>query len=104
MNLIIKVADRETRGPLTKSVVRLPPNRGFMDDLTVTTQTHVQAGWILKALEDTTSWEKMKFKFRISRYLVVKKGVNTERFTLTIQGENIPAIQDNPIKCLWKVV
>ena len=102
MNLIIKAADRETRGPLTESGVRLPPNRGFMDDLTITTQTHIQARWILKALDDTATWARMKFKPKKSRYLVIKKGVSTERFLLTIQGENIPAIQDNPIKCLGK--
>ena len=44
----------------------------------------------------------MKFKPNKSRYLVIKKGVSTERFNLTIQGENIPAIQNNPIKCLGK--
>lgn len=102
MNMIIKAADRETRGPLTEAGVRLPPNRGFMDDLTITTETHVQARWILTALEEAATWARMQFKPRKSRYLVIKKGISTERFVLTIQGDNIPAIQDNPIKCLGK--
>ena len=102
MNIIIKAADRETRGPQTESGVRLPPNRGFMDDLTVTTTTHVQARWILTALEETATWARMQFKPRKSRYLVIKKGSSTERFNLSIQGESIPPIQDNPIKCLGK--
>ena len=42
MNLIIIVAERETRGPKTDSGIRLPANRGFMDDLTISTESHIQ--------------------------------------------------------------
>ncbi|XP_060062635.1 uncharacterized protein LOC132543183 [Ylistrum balloti] len=102
MNLIIKAADRETRGPKTSSGVRVPPNRGFMDDLTITTTTHVQARWILSALEETVGWARMKFKPRKSRCVVIKKGKVTRKFKLSIQQEEIPTIVDNPIKCLGK--
>ena len=44
-----------------------------MDDLTITTQTHVQARWVLSALESTTSWARMKFKPKKSRSLIIKK-------------------------------
>ncbi|XP_060082190.1 uncharacterized protein LOC132561508 [Ylistrum balloti] len=101
MNLIIKAADRETRGPKTSSGVRVPPNRGFMDDLTITTTTHVQVRWILSALEETVGWARMKFKPRKSRCVVIKKGKVTRKFKLSIQQE-IPTIVDNPIKCLGK--
>jgi hypothetical protein len=37
MNMLVKSAEVECRGPLTKSGVRQPPIRAFMDDLTVTT-------------------------------------------------------------------
>jgi hypothetical protein len=55
MNLIIKTGDRETRGPKTKSYVNLLPQRVFMDDLTITTQSHIQTRWIVTALEDVVS-------------------------------------------------
>jgi hypothetical protein len=102
MNLIIKAAERESRGPKTTSGIRLPSNRGFMDDMTVTTQTHVQARWILTALDETATWARMKFKPKKSRSLVIKKGKTTDRFHLKIQGEDIPSITNHPIKCLGK--
>ena len=36
MNLIIKAAERETRGPETNTGIRLPPNRGYILCATVT--------------------------------------------------------------------
>jgi hypothetical protein len=44
----------------------------------------------------------MRFKPRKSRGLVIKKGRVTSQFPLKIQGETIPSIVDNPIKCLGK--
>jgi hypothetical protein len=102
MNLMIKAAERETRGPKTNSGIRLPSNRGFMDDMTLTTETHIQARWMLRALEDIAKWARMTFKPRKSRCLVVKKGKVTDRFKLHIQDEVIPFLQNNPIKCLGK--
>ena len=102
MNLVIRAADRETRGPTTSSGIRLPPNRGFMDDLTVTTTTHIQARWILSALEDTVNWARLKFKARKSRSLIIKRGRVTGKFKLKVQKEEIPSIIDSPIKCLGK--
>ena len=74
MHLIINAAKRETRGPKTASGIHLPSNRGFMDDLTISTTTHVQAGWVLTTLDDTVNWARMKFKPNKSRSLVIKKG------------------------------
>ncbi|XP_052234917.1 uncharacterized protein LOC127847189 [Dreissena polymorpha] len=102
MNLIINTAKRETRGPKTTSGIYLPSNRGFMDDLTVIKTTHVQARWVLRALDETVTWARMKFKPKKSRSLVIKKGKVTQRFTLQVQSEDIPSIVDNPIKCLGK--
>jgi len=102
MNLILKAAEQETRGPKTISGIRMPPTRGFMDDITITTQSHIQAGWILGVLEETASWARMKFKPRKSRYLVLRKGKITPQVALKIQGEDIPRITANPIKCLEK--
>ncbi|XP_052257664.1 uncharacterized protein LOC127862512 [Dreissena polymorpha] len=89
MNLILNAAKKETRGPKTASGIYLPSNRSFMDDLTITTQTHVQARWVLSALESTTSWARMKFKPKKSRSLIIKKGQSTKKFNLQVQGEDI---------------
>ena len=91
-----------TRGPKTESGIYLPSSRGFMDDLTFTTATHVQARWMLAALTDVASWGRMKFKTVKSRSLVIKKGQMTERFKLYVQNEEIPSIVANPIKCPGK--
>ena len=53
MNMIIEAGERESRGPKTSSNIRQRPNRGFMDDLTISTDTQIQARWILTALEET---------------------------------------------------
>ena len=102
MNLLNKAASAETRGPKTNNAERLTPNRAFVDDLTITTETHVQARWILSALEETATWARMKFKPAKSRSLIIRKGKQTDRFILKIQGEDIPSITDNPVKCLGK--
>lgn len=102
MNLLITAAGKESRGPTMESGIRQPPIRGFMDDLTITTSTHVQARWILKALDDVVTWARMKFKPRKSRSMVIRSGKVTSKFHLRVQGEMIPSIEENPIKCLGK--
>jgi hypothetical protein len=102
MNLLINAAQRETRGPKTESGTYLPSSRGFMDDLTLTTATHVQARWMLSALIDVASWARMKFKAAKSRSLIIKKGKTTDIFKLSVQDEEIPSIVERPIKCLGK--
>ena len=72
-----------------------------MDDLTLTTPTHVQARRMLTALTDVASWARMKFKAVKSRSLIIKKGKTKDRFVLRVQNEEIPSTK-NPIKCLGK--
>ena len=48
MNLIINAAKKETRGTKTVSGIHLPSNKGFMDDLTIST-------WVLTSLDDTVN-------------------------------------------------
>ncbi|XP_052280752.1 uncharacterized protein LOC127878274 [Dreissena polymorpha] len=102
MNLLINAAQRETRGPKTESGIYVPSSRGFLDDLTLTTTTHVQARWMLTSLTDVASWGRMKFKASKSRSLVIKKGQTTQRYKLYVQNEKIPSIVTSPIKCLGK--
>ena len=70
MNLLINAAQRETKRPKTESGIYLPSSRGFMDDLNLTTTTHVQARWMLTALTDVASRGRMKFKAVKSRSLI----------------------------------
>ena len=102
MGMVTRAAERETRGPRMDSGIYQPPIRGFIDDLTVTTTTHIQARWVLPALEDSVSWARMKFKAKTSRYLAPRKGRVDMRVKMQIQGEEIPSIVGNPIKCLEK--
>ncbi|XP_052224110.1 uncharacterized protein LOC127839765 [Dreissena polymorpha] len=102
MNMIIKAAERESTGPKTNTEIRLPSSRGFMDDMTVTTETDIQARWVLAALDEMATWARMRFKPGKSRSLVVRKGKVTIKFKLCIQGEEIPSLEDKPIKCLGK--
>ncbi|KAH3835178.1 hypothetical protein DPMN_108525 [Dreissena polymorpha] len=55
MNLIINAAKRETRGPKAATGIYLPPVKGFMDDLTLTAKTHIQASRMLSALEEAAT-------------------------------------------------
>ena len=73
-----------------------------MNDITLTTTTHVQARWMLNALTDVASWARMKLKAAKSRSLVMTNSNVTERFVLRVQKEDIPSILNNPIKCLGK--
>ncbi|VDI22183.1 Hypothetical predicted protein [Mytilus galloprovincialis] len=98
----MKAAERETKGPKTDSGIFLPATRRFMDDLTVTTSSHIQARWILSVLEEVFTWAWMKFKPMKSRSMILRKGQITTKFQLKIQGDEIPTIVDNPIKCLGK--
>ncbi|RXN28661.1 reverse transcriptase [Labeo rohita] len=102
MNLIIAAAGKEARGPKMQSGIRQPPIRGYMDDLTVTTTTHVEARWVLTVLDRMATWARMRFKPKKSRYMVIRKGKLTNRVTLHVQGEVIPSLKENPIKCLEK--
>lgn len=85
-----------------ESGTRQLPIRGFMDDHTITSLAHVQTRWILKALYDMATWAQMKFKPRKSRSMVIRSGKVTSKFQLQVQGEMIPTIEENPIKCLGK--
>nr|XP_055068382.1 uncharacterized protein LOC129450032 [Misgurnus anguillicaudatus] len=104
MNMLVKSTEVQCRGPLSRSGVRQPPIRAFMDDLTVTTP-HVPGGrWILKGLEEMTTWAGMCFKPAKSRSLVLKKGKLTNKFRFTIGTTQIPSITEKPVKSLGKVL
>lgn len=103
MNMIIKSAEVECRGPLTKSGVRQPPIRAFMDDLTATTTSVLGSRWILQGLEKFIAWARMSFKSAKSRSLGLKKGKVTDRHRFSLAGASIPSIAEQPVKSHGKV-
>lgn len=99
MNLLISAAEGITQGPKLESGIVQPVLQAFIDDITVRTVTHVQARGYWKRW---ASWAGILFKARKSRHLVIKKGAVASKFSLQVQGEVIPSIEGNPIKCLGK--
>ena len=85
MNLLNKAASAETIDLKNNTGERLIPNRALIDDLTLATETHVQARWMLSALEETANWARMMFKPTKSRSLIIRKGKQADRFILKIQ-------------------
>ena len=102
MNLLVKTAETECRGPQSKTGTRQPPIRAFMDDLTVTTAS-VQGGrWLLKGLDVVMTWARMRFKPAKSRSLVLKKGKVNDGFRFSVDNTAIPSISEKPVKSLGK--
>lgn len=91
LNLLITAAAARARRP----VIAL---KGFMDDLTIKTSSHVQARWSLKTLGVVASWARMAFKPGKSRSMVIRRGKMTDVFNRQVQGEKIPTIKGNEMK------
>lgn len=53
--------------------IRQPPVRAFMDDMTISTKTAIEAKGTLKEIEELISWARMRIKPTKSRSLVLKK-------------------------------
>ncbi len=80
----------------------LPPIRAFMDDLTILTPSTKAAEAILTKLDQLTArmGKDMKFKTKKStwsRSLVLKQGKLADTY-FTLCGDNIPTIQEQPVK------
>lgn len=103
MNMLIKSAEPESRGPKTKSPQRQPPIRAFMDDLTVTTETVPGCRWILKSLEKLMEWARMHFKPAKSRSMVLKRGKVDDESRFSVAGITILTITEKPVKSSGKV-
>ncbi|KAI8507131.1 hypothetical protein Bbelb_155700 [Branchiostoma belcheri] len=102
MNLVMKPALGQARGPKTDSGIRQRPLKAFMDDLTVTTESVISARYVLRSLSKAASWARMKFKAKKCRKLVMRRGKICDKLQLEVQGERIPAIAEQPIKSLGK--
>ena len=102
MNLLVKSAEKMSRGPILSSGVRQPPTRAFMDDMTITAKSVPEAIWMLEDLEVLITWARMKFKPTKSRSMVLKKGKVQNRFRFKVGGEAIPTLSEQPVKSLGK--
>lgn len=101
MNLLLKAGQTQCRGPKAEDGTRHPACRAFMDDVTVMTPSIHGTQWILDALDKMASWSRLQFKSEKSRSLSIVKGKLTQNI-FTIQGSEIPRIQDQKIRCLGK--
>ena len=73
----------------------------FMDDLTLLCPRTEAVMNILNKLHELMDWSNMKFKTKKSRSLVLRKG-KPVKIHLLLCGEEIPSVQDKPIKSLGR--
>ncbi|KAF7644982.1 hypothetical protein LDENG_00212660 [Lucifuga dentata] len=103
MNMLVKAAEVECRGLLSKSGIRQPPIRSFMDDLTVTATSVTGCRWLLRRLERLITRARMMFKPAKSRSLVLRKGRVEDKYRLHLDGVLIPSVSEKPMKSLGKI-
>ena len=99
MKLIQKAALKEPSGPKMMSGDRMPSTRGFIDGI-ITEESHIQVKWVPVSLEEAASLARILFKPRTFGYLVFRTGRPEQHACLKIQGEDLPRMTENPIKCL----
>lgn len=58
----MKLAGKMSTGSWMKAGIRQLPVRAFMDDITISTKTAIEAKWILKEIEELISWARMEIK------------------------------------------
>lgn len=95
-------AEVECKGLMTKSGIRQPPIRTFMDDLTVTTKSP-RCRQILWGLEQFIVWARMSFNTKKSRSLVLRGGKVVDWCWFTVRGTSIPSLTEKTVKSLGKV-
>lgn len=98
MNMVGKAAEVKCTGPLSRSGIRQPPIRAYMDDLTITMTSVPGSRWILQGLERLITWARMSFKPCKSRSMVMKRGKVMAKFCFSISGTAIPSTSEQPVK------
>ena len=89
------------RGPVTRSALRQPPIRAYIN-MTITTTSTIGARWVLESIEKLITWARMSFNASKSRSLVLKKGIDGWKSVLNYRRKIIPTIQEKSIKSLGK--
>ena len=103
INMLVKSAETECRGPVSSSGTQQPPIRAFIDDLTVTAPSVHGCRWLLRGLQRLISWARMDFKPTKSRSLVLEKGKVVDKHRFTVGGVTIPTLREKPVKSLGKI-
>ena len=81
---------------------RLPPVRGYMDDVTTILQTAACTRRLLKRIDELVGWARMKIKPPKSRSLSIRKGLRSDNIIFVAGGENIPLLADQPVRSLGR--
>ncbi len=81
---------------------RLPPVRGYMDDITTVLETAACTTRLLKRIDELVGWARMKIKPAKSRSLSIRKGVRSDRTIFVAGGEEIPLLADQPVRSLGR--
>ncbi|KAI2644850.1 hypothetical protein H4Q32_030713 [Labeo rohita] len=101
MEVVIRASRWVVGGERTKSGLRLPSVRAYMDDMTLITTTKPCTRRLLQKLQENIQWARMQFKPSKSRSISIVKGQLTgERFY--ISEEPIPTVLEKPIKSLGR--
>ena len=101
INILIKTAEKECKGPKINGIQQ-KSLKAFMDDMTVNAAQPQGARWILKKLYELTTWARMSFKPKKCRSIVIKKGQVQKNIKFQVGAEQIPTVNEEPIKCLGK--
>ena len=101
MTMLVMSVKDVTKGPKTTSGQRQMNCRLFMDDLTTTTETMVQAKYLLDEIASKLNWAGLTVKPEKCRSLVIVKGEISKR-TPELNGQPITSITEKPVKYLGK--
>ena len=82
MNMLLKASEVECRDPTTRTSLRHPPIRAYIDNMTITITFVIGARGLLIGIEKLITWAKMSFNAAKSRSLVLKKGQAIGRLLL----------------------
>ncbi|KAK0138756.1 LINE-1 retrotransposable element ORF2 protein [Merluccius polli] len=100
--IILIGARKMVGGVKLPSGQRLPPVRGYMDDITTILQTAACTTRLLKRIDELVGWARMKIKPSKSRSLSLRKGVRSDHTTFVAGGEEIPLLASQPIRSLGR--
>ncbi len=81
---------------------RLPPVRGYLDDITTILQTAACTTRLLKRIDELVGWARMKIKPAKSRSLSLRKGVRSDHTIFVTGGKGIPLLANQPVRSLGR--
>lgn len=97
MNRLVKEAEVESRGPLSRSVTCLSLIRVFMDDLMVAATSVPGCRWLLQGLEKLITWARMIFKPDKSRSLFLRKRSMAVKHCFIVGEVQRPSVSEKPV-------